>query len=58
MRDIREFIVIFSGANDICHTLLEKQLNPIQDGEVGAKRPPTSFSPVTSTNEEISPKTF
>ena len=29
-------------------------IKPIQDG--GAKRPPTSFSPVTSTNVEISPQ--
>ena len=34
--------------------------NPIQDGESaeGAKRPPTSFSPVTSTNVGISPQNF
>ena len=32
-------------------------INPIQDG-VGAKRPPTSFSVVTSTNVGISPKNF
>ena len=32
-------------------------LNPIQDGE-GQKAPPTSFSPVTSTNVRISPKNF
>ena len=34
-------------------------LNPIQDGGegVGQKGPPTSFSPVTSTNVGISPKT-
>ena len=30
---------------------------PIQDGE-GPKRPPTSFSPATSTNVEISPHNF
>ena len=30
---------------------IAKVLNPIQDeGERGAKRPPISFSPVTSTN--------
>ena len=35
-------------------------LNPIQDGAGGAKSPapPTSFSPVTPTNVEFSPKTF
>ena len=32
-------------------------LNPIQDGE-GQKAPPTSFSPVTSTNVRISPQNF
>ena len=31
--------------------------NPIQDGG-GKKAPPTSFSPVTSTNVGISPKNF
>ena len=31
--------------------------NPIQDG-VGAKMPPTSFSPVTSTNVRICPQNF
>ena len=33
-------------------------VNPIQDGRGGAKRPPTSFSPVTSTKVRISPKSF
>ena len=35
-------------------------LNPIQDGggEGGQKGYPTSFSPVTFTNVEISPKNF
>ena len=37
-------------------------INPIQDGEwgvgVGAKRPPTSFSPATYTNIVISPQNF
>ena len=32
-------------------------INPNQDG-VGAKRPPTSFSLVTSTNVGISPQNF
>ena len=32
-------------------------VNPIQDG-VGAKRPPSSFSPVTSTNVGLSPQNF
>ena len=32
-------------------------LNPIQEGE-GQKAPPTSFSPVTSTNVRISPENF
>ena len=31
--------------------------NPIQDGG-GAKRPTTSFSPVTSTNIGLSPQNF
>ena len=30
--------------------------NPLQDG--GAKKPPTSFSTVTSTNVRISPQNF
>ena len=29
-------------------------INPIQDGGGGQKGPPTSFSPVTSTNVETS----
>ena len=37
-------------------------LNAIQEGGVGggegAKRHPTSFSPVTSTNVELAPKSF
>ena len=34
-------------------------LNPIENGVGGgAKRPPTSFSPVTSTNVKISPQIF
>ena len=32
--------------------------NPIQDGEGGAKRPPTSFFPVTSTNVGMGPYNF
>ena len=35
----------------------EKLINPIQDGG-GKKMPPTSFSPVTSTNVGTSPKNF
>ena len=30
-------------------------VNPIHDGGEGPKRPPISFSPVTSTNARISP---
>ena len=37
--------------------LLVFNVNPIQDGG-GKKAPPTSFSPVTSTNAETSPKNF
>ena len=33
-----------------------KSFNPTQDG--GAKNPPTSFFPVTSTNVGINPKNF
>ena len=36
-------------------------INPIQDEGMGAgakRPPPTSFSPVTSTNVETSPKNF
>ena len=34
-------------------------INPVQDGgEGGKKAPPTSFSPVTSTNVGISPQNF
>ena len=34
-------------------------INPIQDGGGGwQKGPPTSFSPVTSTNVELSPQKF
>ena len=32
--------------------------NPIQDEGGGAKRPPTSFSPVTSTNVGLSTQNF
>ena len=39
-----------------------KYFNPIQDGggqwRAGQKGPPTSFSPVTSTNVGISPQNF
>ena len=50
MYDRLKLIFIFVGS-----------FNPIQDGEGGggwAKRPPTSFSPVTSTNVGISPENF
>ena len=33
-------------------------INPIQDGGRGVKVRPTSFSPLTSTNVEISPQNF
>ena len=33
-------------------------INPTQDGEASKKVPATSFSPVTSTNVEISPQNF
>ena len=33
-------------------------LNPTQDGGGGAKRPPTSFPPVASTDVGISPQNF
>ena len=39
--------------NKIC-----SQINSIQDCGVGQKGPPTSFSPVTSTNVGFSPKNF
>ena len=32
--------------------------NPLQDGEGEQKGPPTSFSPVVSTNVETSPRNF
>ena len=43
--------------------IFQKGLNPIQDGGVGGggdcqKGPPTSFSPVSSTNVGISPQDF
>ena len=34
----------------------ERDVNPVQNEAGGAKRLPTSFSPVTSTNEESSPQ--
>ena len=42
----------------IYNTTKSSMFNPIQDGREGggAKRPPTSFSPVTSTNIGISPQ--
>ena len=42
----------------IYNTTKSSMFNPIQDGRGGggAKRPPTSFSPVTSTNIGISPQ--
>ena len=48
---------------DIPAKILKNSINPIQDGEdwvgrEGAKRPPTNFSPVTSTNVRISPQNF
>ena len=33
-------------------------LTPFQDGGVGQKGPPNSFSPVTSTNVRINPQNF
>ena len=39
--------------NDV---LSDLDFNPIQDG--GAKGPPTSFSPVTSTNVGFGPQNF
>ena len=47
MYDRLKLIFIFVGS-----------FNPIQDWGGGAKRPPTSFSPVTSTNVGISPENF
>ena len=34
------------------------KINPIQDGGGKPKRPPTSFSPVTSTNVGFGPQNF
>ena len=46
-----------SGWGDcFCKDMFVYILNPIQDG--GQKGPPTSFSPVTSTNVRISPQNF
>ena len=39
-------------------TLRDKFFNPIQDGGEGKTAPPTSFSPVISTNVRISPQNF
>ena len=38
--------------------MAETLFNPIQDGGGIKKTPPTSFSPVTSTNVGISPQNF
>ena len=38
---------------------IDKHFNPIQDGKGGDKKaPPTSFSPVTSTNVGTNPQNF
>ena len=34
------------------------RINPIQDGKGGQRGPPTSFSPITSTNVGLSPQNF
>ena len=34
------------------------RIDPVQDGGGGKKAPPTSFSPVTSTNVEIRRQNF
>ena len=39
------------------NTILFLSFKPIKGGE-GAKRPPTSFSPVSSANEGINPQDF
>ena len=36
----------------------EISFSPIEDEGGGAKRPPTSFSPVASTNVGLSPQNF
>ena len=41
----------------ILHQIFNIYINPIQDGG-GQRSPPTSFSPVTSTNVGISPQNF
>ena len=48
----------FTGNNSVLNKVLVQQenINPIQDG--GKKAPSTSFSPVTSTNVEISLQNF
>ena len=45
------------GITTLFLTLSCADLNPIQDGS-GAKRSPTSFFPVTSTNVAIRPQNF
>ena len=51
------FQVIFSFGH--AKILVKLEFYPIQNGGVGAKRPlPTIFSPVTSTNVQLAPKTF
>ena len=42
----------------ICLNKHFNYLNPIQDVEGGAKKKPTSFCPVTSTNVGIGPQNF
>ena len=40
------------------HTAFVEAFNPIQDKGGSKRGPPTSFSPVTSTNVTISPQNF
>ena len=43
---------------NLLHIFRTNFLNPIQDGGSKKTSPPTSFSPVISTNAEISPQTL
>ena len=47
-----------NNSNNNKNNTVVYSVNPIQDGGLGAKRPPTSFSPVTSTNVEFGPQNF
>ena len=55
---LSEFKTMWAEKNVNSKTIYKSKLKPIQDAGGAKKAPPTSFSPVTSTNVGIGPKKF